>query len=152
MYSMYRNLSLYSHGRWKEGDRSQILSHKVKGQPSCDLWISVSFRRNIWRHIDQYYFLLCTNFQDDERKLSGTVLTKCHWSSSVKNDVRKSVIATNLCVLCQVGRVLDRLVINVWWFFVVLEDPFSTKSVIHLNIIQKPRTRVGRAKSSNQPY
>ena len=76
MYSMYRLLNRYSNGRWKEGDTSQILSHKVKGQPSCNLWVALSFWREIFRHLDQCYLLLCTHIQDDERKTLRTFYDK----------------------------------------------------------------------------
>ena len=61
--SMLRLFTSFSNNRRKAGATSWTLGQKVKGQSSGDFLEALIFWQDIWTHLGQFSFLLCTQIE-----------------------------------------------------------------------------------------
>ena len=105
IFSMWRLLTSYSNSRWKEGATCWTLGQKVKDQPSDDFLIAIIFWKDILTRLGQWFFLLCTQIKDDERKMPRKFEDKLSLINVSKGRCPKALGGfSNFSVLCQVGR------------------------------------------------
>ena len=80
-------------------------SQKVKGHPPSDFLVALISWQDILIHLGQYFFLLCTWIQDDERKTRRKFEDKLTSIKDSKGRCPKALDDfTNFSILCQVGR------------------------------------------------
>ena len=103
-FSMWRFLTSYSNGRWKEGATCRALGQKVKGQPSGDFLGALIFWQDIFTHLDQCFFLLWTQLQDDGRNMLRHFKDKLSLINVSRGRCPKVLDDfADFSVLCQVG-------------------------------------------------
>ena len=77
----------------------------VKGQPFGDFLSALIFWQDIWTHLGQFFFLFCTQSQDDERNMPRKFEDKLSLIKVSKGRCPKALDDfADLSVLCQVGR------------------------------------------------
>ena len=83
----------------------RTLGQKVKGQPSGDFLGILIFWQDIWAHLGQFFFLLWTQIQDDERNFPRKFKVKLSLIKLSKGRCPKALDDfANFSVLCHVGR------------------------------------------------
>ena len=139
-HTLHGLITSHWNGRRKQGGMIWILGRKVKGQPSWEVWFTLSFWRDILRHIDHCYYLLCTHFQDDERKTP-----RKFESRSGKNAVRKRLVTLNIFAYCvRYDALWDRLS-STFGDLSLFMDIFSQRNRLFLlHNIRNSRNLAGR--------
>ena len=105
IFAIIRLLTSYSKDKRKQEAKYWTLSQKVKGQPSNDFLGALIFWQDIWTHLGQFFFLLCTQMHDDERKMSRKFYDKLSLIKVSEGRCPKSLDDfSDFSILCQVGR------------------------------------------------